>query len=430
MPRASTSNQSTIELLLPHLRRDQTQIALHPAKVKVLTMGRRWGKTVLGGAISLATAAGGGRVAWVVPTYRNGRALWRWAENTVAPVKMAGLCRVNRSERLIEFRNGGSLGVYSADSEDSVRGEAFHLVILDEAARIAESAWQDVLQPTLADYNGDAILISTPKGRNWFYNEFQRALDDRQYAMAWQAPSAHNPIVSIQNAARKARDLVPERTYRQEWLAEFVEDGGFFRNIEARATIERADLPGDHAGHHIVMGVDWAKIHDWTVLTALCRDCGRVVDWDRFNKIDYHYQRERLKVLSDRWGVKTILAESNSIGEPNIEELRRAGLPVVGFATTSTTKPALIEGLGLALETNAITIPLDYMEELRAFEVETRRDGYPRYGAPAGMHDDRVISLALAWRACTAVSAGANYLEFLRIQAEPVTALHPVTRST
>src|SRR5689334_11939507 len=99
-------------------------------------MGRRWGKTVLGSALSLATASQGGRVAWVVPSYRNGRPLWRAAETAVGNLKRDGLVDVNRSERTIEFSNGGGLGIYSADSPDSMRGEAFHLVVEDEAARI------------------------------------------------------------------------------------------------------------------------------------------------------------------------------------------------------------------------------------------------------------------------------------------------------
>lgn len=213
-------------LQLPRLRSDQYAIACHPAKIKVLAMGRRWGKTVLGGTLSLATAARGGRVAWVVPIYRNGRPIWRWAEAAVAPLRKAGIVAVNRAERTIDFlSSGGFLGIYSADNEDSIRGEAFHLVIIDEAAMVPETAWTDVIQPTLADYHGDAILISTPKGRNWFWREFQRGLADGREIASFTAPSSANPNPRIQQAAAKARTRVSDRTYRQEWLAEFVEDG-------------------------------------------------------------------------------------------------------------------------------------------------------------------------------------------------------------
>lgn len=188
-------------------------------------MGRRWGKTVLGGALALATAASGGRVAWIVPSYKNGRPLWRWAETTVGPLKRARKVHTNRTERTIEFaETGGFVAIYSMDNEDSIRGEWFNLVIVDEAAMIAETAWTDAIMPTLADANGDAVLISTPKGRNWFWREFERGRRMDAEAASFHAPSSANPSPQIQRAARLAKERVPERAYRQEWDAEFVDD--------------------------------------------------------------------------------------------------------------------------------------------------------------------------------------------------------------
>lgn len=360
----------------------------------------------MGSALSLATAAQGGRVAWVVPSYRNGRPLWRAAENAVAPLKQAHQVQVNRADRTIEFRNGGGLGIYSADSPDSLRGEAFHLVIEDEAARIPPDVHTDVILPTLADYDGEAILISTPKGRNWFWVEYKRGVDDGRYQAAFTAPSSANPSARIRRAFELARERVSERTFRQEWLAEFVEDGSYFYNIDQVATVKTPESPADHKEHTFVMGVDWAKSYDFTVLTVICRQCSRVVDWERFNKIDYTFQRARLKALFDKWKVSKILPERNSIGEPNIEMLVRENLPIIngadgrrGFNMTASTKAALMESLALALGQGKLTVPVIYGDELRAFEIETRPIGPARYGAPEGLHDDMVISLALAWQA-------------------------------
>lgn len=370
-------------------------------------MGRRWGKTVLGGALSLATASQGGRVAWIVPTYRNGRSLWRWAENATASTRKAGVATANKSERVIEFANGGVFGIYSADSEDSIRGEAFHLVILDEAARISETAWTDAIQPTLADYDGDAILISTPKGINWFHTEWQRGQDDGKHQASWTAPSSANPSPQIRRAAAMARERVPERTYRQEWMAEFVEDGAYFQGIDRAATVERPEQPEQHQGHALYMGVDWAMSEDYTVLTVGCATCARVVDWQRFNRIEFTQQRIKLVEMAQRWNA-AILPERNSIGEPNIELLVDHVRAVLsgpdgrpGFQTTASSKPAMIQRLATALERGEFSVPREYAGELRSYEVETMASGHPRFGAPEGMHDDRVISLALCWWAIT-----------------------------
>lgn len=392
-------------LHLPRLRHDQWVIAQHPAKIKVLAMGRRWGKTVLGGAISLAMASGGGRVAWIVPTYKNSYPLWRWAMQFVGPLKKGKHVRTNISERLIEFSNGGFVRIYSADNEDAIRGEWFHLAILDEAAIISESAWQEVIQPTLADTDGEAIIISTPKGRNWFYREWQRGQADGQNQAAFHAPSSGNPSPQIRKAFNLAKDRLPERVYRQEWLAEFLEGQGVvFRNIRANLTAPTEASPADHVNHRVVMGVDWGKNNDYTALCVFCADCRQELALDRFNQIDYSFQRQRLMALVQRWQVSHIEAEANSIGEPNIEELRRAGLPVVAFQTTATSKPPLIESLALAFEQQEARWLPDQVAagELEAYEMRLNSiTGRPTYSAPDNLHDDTVMGRALAWRAAT-----------------------------
>ena len=70
-----------------------------------------------------------------------------------------------------------------------------------------------------------------------------------------------------------------------------------------------------------------------------------------------------------------------------------------GFSTTATTKPELIQSLAAALEHEGFKVPVEYADELRSFQVEASVAGYAKFNAPHGMHDDRVISLALAWKA-------------------------------
>lgn len=214
------------QLFLPRLRQDQWRIVSHPAKTKAVAMGRRWGKTIMAGATALSAASQGAKVAWIVPHYKNGRPLWRWAEAATAPLKKRKLVETNRTERMIDFlTSGGFLGIYSADNDSSIRGEWFNLAILEEAAQIAEETWTEVVQPTLADADGDAILISTPKGKNWFWREWQRgsvAMDAE--VAAFTAPSADNPNPRIQRASLLAKERVSDNVYRQEWLAEFVDD--------------------------------------------------------------------------------------------------------------------------------------------------------------------------------------------------------------
>lgn len=236
---------TAIQIHTPQLRPDQAEIAVHPAKRKVVCMGRRWGKTVLGLVLVLAALLHGMKVAWVVPTYRNSNPLWRAVEAALGPLRRAGMARINRAERTVELWNGGFLGIYTADNPGGILGEWFHLVVVDEAARIAEAVVEEVIEPTLADVDGEMILISTPRKRNWFYRLWQRGVEDGQYVASFRASTLANPSPMIQKAFHRAAERFGEHstTFRQEWLAEFVADGA--RVWDKEWCLERVTLVPD-----------------------------------------------------------------------------------------------------------------------------------------------------------------------------------------
>lgn len=213
---------------VPMLRPDQARIALHPAKRKAVCMGRRWGKTVLGLVLVMSAAVMmGQRVAWLVPNYRNSSPFWRALESALEPLRRAGKAKFNKAERFIELRNGGFIGVYTADNAAAMRGEWFHLVVTDEAARVKEDVIEEVVEPTLADVDGDHVAISTPFGKNWFWRMWRRGVEDGIETAAFRAPTSANPIPQIRAAYERARDRFGEESnaFRQEWDAEFVDSG-------------------------------------------------------------------------------------------------------------------------------------------------------------------------------------------------------------
>lgn len=337
-------------------------------------------------------------MAWVAPTYKNSRPLWRFCE--VATFTESRRIRINRTERVMEFPSGGAITIYTADNDVGMRGESFDVVIVDEAAQIREETYTDVILPTLADRDGVCWLISTPKGRNWFYREWINA--DGHDAARFQAPSNANPMPTIRRAFDLARARVSDRTFRQEWLAEFVDDGGgVFRRVREAATATPQTSAA--SGHEYLIGVDWGKMADFTVLAVLDITTRELVYMDRFNQIDYTVQRGRLSALYDRFRPHTIIAERNSIGDPAIEELARAGLPVQPFTTTNATKTAAIDGLSLAFEQSQLRILDDVvlLSELQSYQMDRTPTGMLRYGAPDGMHDDTVMALAIAWYGAT-----------------------------
>lgn len=374
----------------------QQKIAKSEARFRVLACGRRWGKTRLGAALSVKCALEGGRAWWIAPNYKQANVGWRLIKQLVTQV---GYAEIRQSDRSVIFPFGGEVSVRSADTPDSLRGEGLDFVVLDECAFMKEEAWREALRPALSDRLGRAMFISTPKGRGWFWRAWLRCQDDEQGEWhGWQLPTSDNPFIAS-SEIEAARAGLPDRTFRQEYLAEFIDDaGGVFRGVAQAATA----TPQAHAipGHQYVFGVDWAQQHDFTVITVMDATTRQLVHMDRFNKVDYAVQRGRLMALYERFRPAQVIAELNSIGTPVVEQLQRDGMPVQGFVTTNATKATAIDALALAFERGDIAI-LDnpaLIGELQAFEMQPLPSGLRRYSAPDGMHDDTVMSLALAWQ--------------------------------
>lgn len=379
---------------IPRLRKDQRAIANSKARFKVVACGRRWGKTVLGLVMAIEAARRGKRVWWVTPNY--GMAFYPWRD-LKATLQNEWIAK-NESARHIDLEGGGSITVKSADEPDSLRGVGLDLLIIDEAAFVKEEAWTHALRPALSDRKGRVLLISTPRGQNWFWHLYQRGVDPLHPDWeAWTAPASANPIIDDDEIA-EAKSLLAERVFRQEYLAEFLESGGtVFSKVRQAADAPSGSAP--QPDHTYLMGVDFGRYEDMTAAAVIDRDTGQMVALDRFNEIDWQLQRDRLAALARAWRVETIHAEANAMGEPNIEALRQAGLDVEAFVTTRLSKATLIEGLVKAIQEREIHLLPDevLIGELESYAYTYTSSG-TSYGAPPGRHDDTVIALALAWK--------------------------------
>lgn len=213
----------TSSLKLPPFHPRQHEIARDTTRFRVAACGRRFGKTRLGAALCIKTAADGGRAWWIAPTYKVSEVGWRFIRRLAAQVPGA---TIHKADRIVTFPNGGEVVVRSADNPDSLRGEGLDFVVMDECAFIHEDAWQEAIRPALADRKGRALFISTPKGQNWFYRLWLRCVDPTQDDWrGWQLPTATNPYIAA-SEIEAARDSMPETVYRQEFLAEFLAETG------------------------------------------------------------------------------------------------------------------------------------------------------------------------------------------------------------
>jgi phage FluMu gp28-like protein len=184
---------------------------------------------------------------------------------------------------------------------------------------------------------------------------------------------------------------------KQEIYAEFLDDNGVvFRGVRDIAFLQPEEAQRDHV---YVIGCDLAKLQDYTVLAVYDRKNNHQVYQMRFNKLEWSYQREKIKALSEKYNRALVLMDSTGVGEPNYEELVRMGVPVEPYHFTNELKKQLIEKLANWIELKNIRmLQLDEtIQELNQFTYDiSEKTGRVFYSAPIGFHDDVVISHALA----------------------------------
>lgn len=398
-------------IILPSPHAGQRIVRSEARRLNWLSAGRRWRKTTLGISVAIEKAVEGKHWFVGAPTYDQVRLSWNEAKKACGEVAHFTQMRMEA-----EFPTGGRIIFRSLDNPDNARGHTFDGANIDEAGFVKPEAYYDVIRPMLIDTDGEFWGYGTPSGRNWFWREWTNA-KSREDSMSWQVPTLgvairdgklvrephplENPEIPFSEVENLFRTST-EKVFQQEILAQFIEsDGAVFRNILPCAGVPILDR--GEQGKQYCMGVDWGKLNDFTVLTVIDLYTKKVVHIDRFSEIDYVFQRGRLKNLWEKFNRCAVVAEENSMGMPVIEELRREGIGVQSFTTTNASKANIIESLSLAFERGEIAIPRNdtLIGELLAFEGTRLASGMTRYAAPDNMHDDMVMSLALAWWGAT-----------------------------
>lgn len=248
--------------------------------------------------------------------------------------------------------------------------------------------------------------VSTPKGKGWFFELFRRGQRNDSDYQSWNCPSWANPHLDA-TLIDAERSRLPERVFRQEFGGEFLEGSGqVFRNVRECARGRFKEPVRDRT---YFAGLDLAKVEDYTVLTMLDQH-GELIFLDRFHRIDWALQVNRIQLATKRYNDARVLVDSTGAGEPVFENLRRAGIRCLSYPFTVRSKTALIDHLAIAFERKAIVLPQpalapELIDELEAFEFSVSDNGKVRTGSPSGFHDDCVIALALAaWRGIRATA--------------------------
>lgn len=367
-----------IKLHKPH--EGQEQVLNSKARFKVLMCGRRWGKSLISKNISIIEALEGRITGYVTPTY----ALAKVFFDEIAEMLPPEVATANRSDLTFKFITGGQIRFFTGERLDNFRGLRLHNVIIDEAAYIPhlQEAWNNAIRPTLTDFQGKALFISTPRGKDFFYQLYLRNEGDWE---SFKFTTYDNPHI-LRSEIDEARASLPKAAFEQEYLANPSENAANPFGIDfIRQNIET--ISNNNA---TCFGIDLAKSYDYTVIIGLDAN-GCVCYYDRFQS-DWSDTKNRILRLPNI----PKLIDATGVGDPIVEELQREDYNIEGFKFTSQTKQQLMEGLVTSIQQGSIKYPDGVIvDELSMFEYVYTNRGV-KYSAPDGMHDDTVCALALA----------------------------------
>jgi phage FluMu gp28-like protein len=335
----------------------------------------------------------GNKIGYITPTSKLGRLFHRELTGSLKPF----ILESNATELFIKFKTGSSVQFFSAESKDSIRGFQFTHCIIDEAAFINDDVYNLIIRPTFLITGKKVVMCSTPNGNNgFFFQHVQFGLDENINGYKTKFITIYdNPFISKEDI-EAIRQQVPERVFKQEYLAEFLDGSGTvftnFKNCILQGLPER--------NNRYFAAIDWAKQNDYTVLTIL-NDKKQIVFTHRMNGIDYTKQVEIIaKYLNEYKPIKTI-SEENNIGTVVNELLKKEYKGNLKCVTLDhSLKVEIIETLVVAFEQNLISIPNDevLIRELQSFScIYNTSTKTVKYSAPNGLHDDMVISLAYAY---------------------------------
>ncbi len=422
------------ELHLPYPHQGQQIVRRQMRRHNLLDAGRRWRKTTLGVSIACEDIVDGKHDLWTAPTFDQVRIAWSEMKKAAG-----GVFAFNHTQMYAELpETGGKCYFRSLDNPDNARGHTVTgRVFMDEAPFVEESAWYEILRPMLIDSGAGSFFMFTPRGRNWTWREWVQA-HDRADSMAWTAPTLGAEIIDgqlvrmphpLENPDIPFAELqdmfktTPERTFRQEILAEFLENaGGVFKDVEnvVSGELPRNPQPDLYGSHQYVMGVDLAKHADYTVIVIIDLLTHRVVDFHRFNLASWPLQKARIAMIAQYWKNAPIWMDATGVGDPIYDDLDRIeGLRVNPYKFTQASKKALIDHAVICIEQRLVSMPRIsvLISELQAYEYERLPAGALRMNAPSGMHDDAVIAFALACWGIQAMSAtsliGTDIMNFI-----------------
>lgn len=383
----------------------QIRVLNQKARFRVLIWHRKSRKTTffLKNAIRKSFLKKG--VRWIIEPYQNQARRTIWEDPSMLDAWLPASCQKNNTEMKITFPNGSLLYLIGADNPENLRGSGLEDVWFDEFDDIPMTVWTTIIRPMLILTHGTATFGGTTKGQGNLFNllnQANRGIDSDWWAddvLSGETSGLIPPeeLKAIQDEVKNG--TMPQLAYDQEICCKFISGGAnVFRRIKENTWHGQLTV---EPNRKYAIGVDLAKLSDFTVITPIDLHSWYVGIPDRFQQLDYPMIEARIEANWRKYNKGILRIEKNSIGEAVIDHLinDKNITNIDAFQTTEATKEAALKNLSILLETDQIKIP-DYeplLKELQTARWErSEKSKKIKMEWPDGYHEDCVMSLAFA----------------------------------
>lgn len=382
----------------------QRQMLESTAKILLIACGTKTGKTVACEIFLIKGLFAGEPCCYVGPYFFRSRQVFDEVKKLLQPWILQRFVQVNEARLQMSTRNGGRIDFISGDNEQTLFGQNYSRIVLDEATRMSERVYTAALTTVSATQGSLRLAFNLDLGqRNWCIRHLLRiqALSPEQRAQSGESfltfPSGGDGLVSDETIAA-FKTQMPLQLWEALYLAKIpTEDCSLFRNLDKIFTGHEREKPAE--GVSYFLGIDLARKADFTACTVMDSD-GNAVWAERFSQMDWSLQVGRCALLYRTYNCRKAIVDSTGLGDPVCEQMEDLGMEVERYTFSVPSRKSLIEELILSCDNCEITVPSTerfkiYRQEMEAFEYIL--DGSSiKYSAPSGMHDDTVMSLALA----------------------------------
>lgn len=214
-------------MLNPHKK--QIEIIQSNARFKVIRAGRRSGKSTvtLEEMVYDAVTGKNRNIFYICPTQKQSRSIiWEALKSRVGGI---GEPNESRLEMKLPTQDGGFSTIYVSgwENRENFRGMKAYKIVFDELDTMREFflGWQEIFRPALTDTGGKAVFIGTPKKENPNLKRLEKIAETDPDYEAFHFKTEDNPFIPKEEIL-KAKEELDYNTFKQEYLAEYVENQG------------------------------------------------------------------------------------------------------------------------------------------------------------------------------------------------------------